>query len=276
MIGIDPDPAPPGWQVFGAFPMPISLDDHVRIERAHVLAWPALRTASIDGWLWRSSGGGSQRANSVSTIDFCGTDLDAAIDAVEARYNAVGMPARFHTYDHTAPAGLVAQLRDRGYEAGETTLTMFKRLEPSAAAAPVKTREQAWDEWFDVYLGAITESRRTVNRQILSAVPHPRAFFGCRRDGRVISTALCVVGFGCAVVECVATRPEARRQGGAWTVMAGLLSWAARQDANLVGLQVVEGNAQAVQLYRSLGFVPGATNRFWSKIGATRRSSNES
>jgi GNAT superfamily N-acetyltransferase len=246
--------------------MQISVDDRVRMERAHVLAWPALRTASIDGWLWRSSGGGSQRANSVSTIDFCGSDLDAAIDVVEARYEAAGMAARFHTYDHTAPAGLVARLRDRGYEEGETTLTMFRRLEPSATAAQVDIREHAWDEWFDVYLGAITESRRTVNRQILSAIPQPRAFFGCRKDGRMISTALCVIGFGCAVVECVATRPEARGQRGARTVMAGLLSWAARQDASLVGLQVVEGNAQAVQLYRSLGFVPGAANRFWSKL----------
>jgi N-acetylglutamate synthase len=256
--------------------MKISLDDRVRMERAHVLAWPALRTAPVDGWLWRSSGGGSQRANSVSTIDFCGSDPDAAIDAVEARYNAVGMPARFHTYDHTAPAGLVARLRDRGYAEGETTLTMFKRLEPSPAVMQVEVREHAWDEWFDVYLGAITESRRAVNRQILSAIPHPRAFFGCRKEGRIISSALCVVGFGCAVVECVATRPEARRQRRARTVMAALLSWAARHDANLVGLQVVEGNMHAVELYRSLGFVPGATNRFWSRIVASRRSSNES
>lgn len=256
--------------------MEISLDDRVRMERAHVLAWPALRTARIDGWLWRSSGGGSQRANSVSTVDFCGSDLDVAIDTVEARYNSVGMPARFHNFDNTAPAGLVARLRERGYAAGETTLTMFRRPDPLTDAAQVEIREQAWDEWFDVYLGAITESRRAVNRQILSAIPHPHAFFGCRRDGRIISTALCVIGFGCAVVECVATRPDARRQGGAWTVMAGLLSWAARQDANLIGLQVVEDNTQAVQLYRSLGFVPGATNQFWSKPIACRRSSNES
>jgi hypothetical protein len=50
----------------------IGRDDRVHMERAHVFAWPALRTAVIDGWLWRASGGGSQRANSVSTIDFHG------------------------------------------------------------------------------------------------------------------------------------------------------------------------------------------------------------
>jgi ribosomal protein S18 acetylase RimI-like enzyme len=246
----------------------ISREDRIRMERAHVLAWPALRSADIDGWLWRSSGGGSQRANSVSTIDFFGNDLDVAIDTVEARYKAAGMPARFHTYGHSAPPGLADALRGRGYQQGEATLTMFKRLQPAAAPPQVESKGHAWDEWCDVYLGAITQSRRTVNRKILSAVPKPSAFFGYRNNDRIISTALCVIGFGCAVVECVATRSEATRQGGARTVMAGLLSWAARQDADLIGLQVVEDNTNAVALYRSLGFVPGATNRFWLAAGA--------
>ena len=63
----------------GALLMRISHLDRVRMERAHVLAWPALNTATIHGWLWRSSGGGSQRANSVSTIDFAGTDVEHAV-----------------------------------------------------------------------------------------------------------------------------------------------------------------------------------------------------
>ena len=245
--------------------MQISRDDRVQMERAHVLAWPALHTAVVDGWLWRSSGGGSQRANSVSAIAFTGRDTAAAIDAVEARYEAMGMPARFHTYEHTAPDGLADVLRSRGYAEGEATVTMFKRLAPAAAAADVECRDHAWDEWCNVYLGAITESRQVVNRQILSAIPRPRSFFGCRKNGEVISTALCVIGFGCAVVECVATRSDARRQGGGRTVMAGLLSWAAQQDAKVVGLQVAHHNVPALRLYRSLGFTEGATNRFWSR-----------
>ncbi len=83
------------------------------MERAHVLAWPALKSAVIGGWLWRASGGGSQRANSVSTIDFHGTDLNAAIDCVESRYQALGQPARFQTFDETSPGGLEKTLRDR-------------------------------------------------------------------------------------------------------------------------------------------------------------------
>ena len=44
------------------------------IERAAVRAWPAGETRDVDGWLWRYSGGGSQRANSVSALAYRARD----------------------------------------------------------------------------------------------------------------------------------------------------------------------------------------------------------
>jgi GNAT superfamily N-acetyltransferase len=235
------------------------------MERAHVHAWPALRTEGVDGWLWRCSGGGSQRANSVSTVTFTGDDVDAAIDRVEALYRSAGGPSRFQTFDETSPPGLTEALRRRGYESGETTTTMFKRITPVAVVGngDVAMRDHAWPEWQQAYLAEITQNRRAVNGQILARVPQPRAFFGCVRDGRIVSTALCVVSFGCAVIECVATRADARRQGTALAVLQALEGWASTQAADLLGLQVVSTNAPAVGLYQRLGFVAGATNRFW-------------
>jgi GNAT superfamily N-acetyltransferase len=241
----------------------ISREDRVRMERAHVAAWPALHTAIVDGWLWRSSGGGSQRANSVSTIDFHGTDPAASIAHVEARYQVLGLPARFQTFDETSPPGLADMLSARGYRHGDETSTMFKRIGVTAAVASVETRDHAWTEWQQVYLGEITENRRAVNRLILGRVPGPRGFFGYRLGGELIATALCAVGFGCAVIECVATRADARRRGAAQAVLAALEHWAARQSVDWLGLQVVTGNAPAVLLYQRMGFVAGATNRFW-------------
>jgi GNAT superfamily N-acetyltransferase len=243
--------------------MQLTATDRIRMERAHVRAWPALQTAAVEGWLWRASGGGSQRANSVSTIDFTGNDLHAAIDTVETMYRTRGAPARFQTFDETSPATLAAALQARNYTPGETTMTMFKRPAPVAAPIDVEISDTPGEEWLDVYLGAITESRRTINRQILATIPAPSAFFTCRADGKVISTALCVIAWNCAVVECVATSLHARRQSGASRVMAALLAWAAGQHADLIGLQVVATNTPAVNLYQALGFVAGATNRFW-------------
>lgn len=244
--------------------METSREQRVRMERAHVLAWPALNAATVDGWLWRASGGGSQRANSVSTVDFHGADPHAAVADIEARYRARGGPARFQTFDETSPPGLVDLLRARGYREGEPTVTMLKRIETAGGDAGVEVRDHPWPAWRACYLGEITEDRRAVNSLILDRVPPPRAFFGCCQGSQVVSTALCVAGFGCAVVECVATRPDARRRGAARAVLNALERWAARRDADLIGLQVVPTNVAAVALYQSLGFVTGATNRFWA------------
>ena len=240
----------------------LAADDLRRFERAHVKAWPALETATIDGWLWRYSGGASQRANSVSTLSFTGSDPAAALDAVEARYRAKGVPARFHTFDVSAPADVTALLDARGYGDGETTITMAKPVNGTGATAEVEVTDHAGAEWREVYLAAITESRRAINSRILDAIPGPRAFFACRRAGRVVATALSVVDDGCAVVECVASREDARRQGAALAVLTALEAWAADQGARSLALQVSATNPAALALYRQLGFMPAATNRF--------------
>lgn len=243
--------------------MEITRDDRIRMERAHVRAWPARQTDNVHGWLWRSSGGGSQRANSVSTIDFHSPDPEATIIEVEARYRAVGAPAQFQTFDETSPAVVPDLLRRRGYRQGDPTVTMFKRISGIDTAPAVRAQDHAWRAWKAAYLAEITESRRATNALILDQIPAVRRFFGGYRDGCLTSTALCVIGFNCAVVECVTTRRDGRRQGVAREVLIALEHWAAQQEADWLGLQVVATNTPAVRLYEHLGFMPGAMNRFW-------------
>src|SRR5262249_26598064 len=85
---------------------PVSRDELLAIERAAVAAWPALETADIDGWLWRYSGGGSQRANSVSPLRFRGSDVEGAIATAEARYRARGATPMFQICDVNVPVNL--------------------------------------------------------------------------------------------------------------------------------------------------------------------------
>jgi RimJ/RimL family protein N-acetyltransferase len=264
--------------------MHISNETLRRLERLHVRAWPASETARVDGWLWRWSGGGSQRANSVSTIDFTGNDMAAALDQVEARYRAKDVPSQLHTFALTQPAGLPALLVARGYGAGETTLTMLATAAPpgpvrapSHHAAPafdvpafeVTIADDPGAEWLAVYMEAITDSRRTVNGQILRRIPDPRAFVSVWRDGRVISTALGVVDGGHAVAECVGTREAARGQGAAASAMRALMLWASSLGAHTIGLQVVERNQPALGLCRRLGFQAVCANRFWVQRQST-------
>ena len=136
-------------------------EQRVRMERAHVLAWPALQTARIDGWLWRASGGGSQRANSVSTIDFTGDDPLAAIETVEARYRAAGGHRTIPDVRRNTASVLPDLLRARGYQRSEDTTTMFKRPQPGPLPQDVEPCDIGWPAWLDTYRG---RSRRTAAR----------------------------------------------------------------------------------------------------------------
>jgi GNAT superfamily N-acetyltransferase len=243
----------------------ISADELRAIERLHVRAWPALESAEVDGWLWRRSGGGSNRANSVSTVFFHGRDPEAALDDIEARYRARDAVARVSTYDLTEPTDLPARLEGRGYRNDETTLTMMKPVEPHDAPAGVEVSDRPSDAWHEVYLGAITENRRVINAQILKSIPQPCAWFACRRGGRVVSTGLGVANGSFAAIECMATWAGARRQGGARAVLGAIEAWAASQGVCTLALQAVAANAAAIALYRGFGFEPVAKNRFWIK-----------
>jgi GNAT superfamily N-acetyltransferase len=233
-----------------------STDDIRAIERLHVRAWPAIETAAVCG---------SKRANSVSTVQFSGDDPVAALDDVEARYRARGAPMLIQTYDLTAPHGLTGLLPARGYGESEATATLVKAVTARGLPADVEIAGGADAAWRELYLGSITENRRATNAKILDAIPRPCAWFSCRRDGRVISTGLCVADGDLAVVECMATCAEARRQGGAQAVLVGIEAWAAMRGVRALALQAVAGNLPAVALYRGSGFAPVATNRFWVK-----------
>ena len=194
--------------------MPPNLQDHLpAMLRLAIDAWPALAVADIDGWLWRSSGGGSKRANSVATLAYNGTDVASAIATVGRRYRERGQLVRFQVEEIGVPTGLAEHLIARGYVLEETTVNMAKSIASQELALADKgdgcshTRSPTLD-WLAVYLSAITPDRRVINEQIVHSVPKPRAYFLCRHEGQPISSGLCVASGDVAIVECMATAPE--------------------------------------------------------------------
>jgi GNAT superfamily N-acetyltransferase len=226
----------------------------LRIERAAVAAWPALETADIGGWLWRHSGGGSQRANSVSPLDFTGEDVGAAIAEAERRYRAQGMRPMFQVCDINQPADLDDLLVRRGYRLQEPCTTLAKAIAPAAAPGDVEIAPSASEAWLGVYLAGVTENRREAAPKLLARIPHPRAFFLLRRNGEPASVALGVVAHGVAIAECVSTRAEFRRRGGSARVMRALEAWGAREGADVAALQAVAANTPAQALYAGLDY----------------------
>jgi N-acetylglutamate synthase len=236
-------------------PVPLNSHDLLRIERAAVAAWPALETGSVQGWLWRYSGGGSQRANSVSPIEFDGGDVEAAIAEVERRYGARKARPMFQICDVVRPAELDQRLERRGYRLQEPCSCLAKALGSDAAVpGDIEVAGQAGDDWLSVYLAGITPSRRASAPQILAGVPQAAAFLLRRQAGVPISVALAVVHAGVVIAECVATLAPYRRRGASEHIMRAAEAWGVAQGANLAALQAVTANAPAQALYAKLDY----------------------
>lgn len=225
------------------------------IERAAVKAWPAEETADIDGWVWRFTGGGSLRANSVSALGFAGRDVDAAIAEVEWRYRARRAPVIFQMSPERMPGDLDERLARCGYRLREPGTTLAKAIDRTLAMpADVEIAAEPSAEWLKIYLAGIGPDRRRIAPTILARIPGRKAFALARRDGKPLSTALGVVDAGVVIAECVSTRADMRRNGGGRAVMAGLEAWGAAEGCDTIALQAVAANRPAQAMYAASGY----------------------
>ena len=238
------------------------------MERAAARAWPAAEREAIDGWVWRCSGGGGRRANSVLPLAFDGRDLAASIAAVEGRYRAHKLKSYFQVSSIAEPPGLDAALAERSYQFEEPTLLLAKQLLPSSMPDGVVVAVDPDPGWMDIYTTALDATRVAEVPAILARVPAPRAFFTVRLGGEAIATALGVLSpDGIVVVECVATSPGRRRTGAARLVMDALEAWATLQGATVAALQVIESNAPARALYGQRGYCRAGSYHYrWRQV----------
>ena len=240
------------------------LDDLRRVERAGLSAWPALETGYADGWLWRASGGGFGRTNSVFTLDYEGLDADATIAEVEQWYRWRGRRARIRVSDVSEPVGLANLLKLRGYTPESPSLIMAKPVAKRLAdLSGVEWSQYPSPNWLKVYFGVLDEPRRRTLPDILAMLPAPHIYVTVRRRGITFSCGLGVLEDGIVTLECIASREETRRRGGARAVLAGIEDWALKEGAHTLHLQVAANNDAAIALYRSFGFEIVGRYAYW-------------
>jgi N-acetylglutamate synthase len=233
------------------------------IENAAVHAWPAGETRDVDGWLWRYSGGGSQRANSVSALHYRGMDVERTIDEIESLYDVRGAPVRFQVgFPLSEPEDLDARLGARGYVIHDPVTTLVKPVNLVAMPDDVVLGASPSEGWMQVYLSNVTPDRRPFASAILARVPTPRVFVEVLRKGETVATALGVMHEGAVIAECVGTTASARRQGAASVAMSALEAWGSAQGARTIGLQAVTTNMPAQGLYAALGYTAAGTYHY--------------
>jgi GNAT superfamily N-acetyltransferase len=206
-----------------------------------------------------------RRINSATV--WAADDLDAAIDRVEAWFEARGRPPIFKLTAASAP-GLDERLADRGYEPDARVVIMTARLEGPLAvpAHPVEIAATASLEWMDSFAGmsGYGPDRRRLLGEVLDRISLPTAFAAVRIGGEVASVGLAVAEDDHAGVFEMATDPSHRGEGLAGSVLAALLGWMRDRGVATAYLQVLEGNAPAERLYGKAGFAP--RYRYWYRV----------
>ncbi|MBP2414389.1 ribosomal protein S18 acetylase RimI-like enzyme [Arthrobacter stackebrandtii] len=239
------------------------------LESLMAAAWPALESSTADGWVLRSAGGVTQRANSVWPAEPASDEL-AALRSAENWYAGRRQPVIFQLTRREENAPLEALLDTQGYSQQSETIVMTSPVPPAApvpgAAAPegaairVEVAGTPSEEWLELWWrvdgrGGAAE-KQTARRILLGA----SSLYATARssEGVAVGTGRLTLVDGWAGVYGMATHPDFRRQGVASAVLAELLGQAFAADVAGLWLMVTAANAGAQALYEHAGFAEAA------------------
>jgi N-acetylglutamate synthase len=240
--------------------MPISIRD---LEEAAAGGWRAPEEIRLGGWLLRSAGGFTGRANSALVSGDPGMPLADAIAEVCRWYTARGLPAlvsiAYPTGEPEAsPVDRFLAGRCWGVRASVATVmtaasaAVAEATADAAAAVRIDLDAEPDDAWLARYRFR-GEPLPPIARRLLLSAPWQR-FASVREGGRTIAVGRVAVADGWAGLTAVEVDPAHRRRGLGRAITGALAAAAAGHGAADLYLQVVNGNAGAIRLYRQAGF----------------------
>jgi len=244
-----------------------------RLEALMDAAWPAPDRHDTGEWVLRAADGVTQRANSVWPRA-AAADPEAAARDVAAWYRQRRLPVTYQIFAHGPTAPLDALLDRQGFSRQSETLVMAMpgsgngnggsghlggAVHPGVEIAHEPSAEWA-GLWWSVDGRGGSDHLATALR-ILTGCPSLYAMVR-DDDGRPAAVGRLAVPPGPADgraggwggLYCMATRPDARRQGRAGRVVRALLDEGSAQGLAGYWLLVMASNAAARELYAKAGF----------------------
>nr|WP_157975136.1 GNAT family N-acetyltransferase [Glycomyces dulcitolivorans] len=229
-------------------PKPTPFSEIIGLERLLAATWPATETAELGGWLLRAAGGFTNRANSVLALTAPEGGTDAAVAAVEAWYEARGLPPKF-SLAGPVTRRLEDELAARGWTAEMETVVMVKALKEHAYKGEVVIADAPSAEFLKQADRGFPETAE----RVFGSGPG-RGYAEIRRGGVLVARGRGAIAEDLLAVTNVGTVPELRRQGLGTEILAALEAWGAGNGAARAALQVEADNAPAIAMYRRLGY----------------------
>lgn len=203
--------------------------------------------------------------NGIGQARLAPDDPDAQIEAALKPFAERGLPMWWWVGPSSRPTDLGARLEAHGlaYDGDTPGMALDLRAVDQAPAAPVSltisaaTNRDALEEWSHVTgrgFGIPDDLHATLLEmgvhQCLRPDPEWVYFVG-RLNGRPVATSALFMSAGVAGIYCIATLPDARRQGiGAELTRAALLH--AREQGYAVG--ILQSSQMGFHVYQELGF----------------------
>ena len=251
-----------------AFFLPLSDDDIESLERATLDAVAPPAVEAIDGWLLPFDDSTIGRAKSAVPLRH--SRIDAAQTAhIETLYALHGLQAAFRVADVPALADVHAELARGGYRADQPTLVQVgtvRAMRQLCQDTPAVVRDIPTPDWSTVYTAEGFDPVDGAHRvQALSRSPHV-VYAHVRESGQSLAAGTAALSQGWASIHGMRTVPHCRGRGLAARTLAGLADTALAHGTERVFLQVEEGNAAALALYRRAGFTTAWRYHYWRRL----------
>ncbi len=230
-----------------------ALDVRALEERA-LNAWPAQQTLTVGGWLFRSAGGCTKRANSANALAPW-ANFETVRREAEAFYTSKGLPTIFRL-SPLAPADCDAALEAAGYRELEPSLVMVAPSGRHDIAPEVALESAPSREWLEGIAAAneVPPALRHAHDAIVQGIAVPAAYATLRRDGQAAGFGLAVRERGAVGLFDIVVLPAWRGHGLGRMMTQALMGWGQAGGASVSYLQVHESNNVAISLYERLGF----------------------
>lgn len=241
----------------------VSMKDEIKfIQELSMLTWPPNIILNQNGWKLRLSEGITDRANSVSPLQYEGIDLNEDISIVERTYQQNNLVPVFQLPDYYEPVELREVLLKRGYKEKDETIVMRVEIEETIQLEINEDYEiLQFDNEIEKWIEAFKTIRKEANNRIegikkiiLRMNKANVSFYVVLEKDIPIAVGLSVAEENYMFVYNMFTHPDYRRKKIAQSILMKMYEWA---DINLVDhmiLQVEADNQGAINLYKKAGF----------------------
>ena len=226
-------------------PLSLRIDE---IERAASATWPAAEQVPLGDWILRATGKFTMRANSALALGDPHIEISQAIDKVVAFYQERNLTPTIHVALPTY-VELDALLADKGWTEKIIVHVMVSDINPSQAIANEVGQWEFGPEPSDEWLALQKDEGA---KEIMKR--YPAIYAALRVNGELVAVGRAANFEKWTVLTRLFVRPDFRGKGLGKDLVTQLLNAAKKEGATKVLLQVDSKNANAIALYKKMGF----------------------